>query len=224
MAAAMAETVAYVNRSRASMPPGTVPPFIVRFDAGTVPVGNLVFTDESGKLDLKDLQDTALFKVRPMFATLPGVSAPPPFGGSPRTIVISANPDRLRAYNMSPDEVVGALAKGNMIGPSGNVRIGDIMPMVPMNSVATTVEEFGDIAIRTEGTRTIFVRDIGQVEDSADIQMGYALVNGRRTVYIPVTKRADASTLTVVSLVKESLMPLSSSMVMNMTPFAEPGI
>jgi multidrug efflux pump subunit AcrB len=205
MAAAMAETVAYVNRSRASMPAGTVPPFIVRFDAGTVPVGNLVFTDESGKLDLKDLQDTALFKVRPMFATLPGVSAPPPLGGSPRAIVISANPDRLRAYNMTPDEVVGALAKGNSIGPAGNLRIGDVMPMVPMNSVVATVAEFGDIAIRTQGTRTIFVRDIGEVEDSADIQMEYALVNGRRTVYIPVTKRADASTLTVVRLVKDSL-------------------
>jgi multidrug efflux pump subunit AcrB len=205
MAAAMSETVAYVNRSRASMPAGTVPPFIVRFDAGSVPVGNLVFTDESGKLDLKDLQDTALFRVRPMFATLPGVSAPPPFGGSPRTVVVSADPDRLRAYNMSPDEVVAALAKGNAISPAGNVRIGDTMPMVPVDSVATNVEQLGDVAIRTQGTRTIFVRDIGTVEDSADIQMGYALVNGRRTVYVPVTKRADASTLTVVNLVKENV-------------------
>src|ERR1043166_4368667 len=84
MARAMAETVSYVNRSRAFMPPGTVPPFVMRFDAGSVPVGNLVFSDESGKLGLKDLQDAALFRVRPLFATLPGVSAPPPFGGSPR--------------------------------------------------------------------------------------------------------------------------------------------
>jgi multidrug efflux pump subunit AcrB len=205
MSAAMSETVAYVNRSRASMPAGTVPPFIIRFDAGSVPVGNLVFTDESGKLDLKDLQDTALFRVRPMFATLPGVSAPPPFGGSPRTVVVSADPDRLRAYNMSPDEVVEALAKGNAISPAGNVRIGDTMPMVPVDSVATTVEQLRDVPIRMQGTRTIFVHDIGKVEDSADIQMGYALVNGRRTVYIPVTKRADASTLTVVNLVKENL-------------------
>ena len=81
MASAMAETVAYVNRARAFMPVGTVPPFVVRFDAGSVPVGSLVFTDETGKLGLKDLQDAALFKVRPLFATLPGVSAPPPFVG-----------------------------------------------------------------------------------------------------------------------------------------------
>src|SRR5438874_4730318 len=100
MSRAMAETVSYVNRSRAFMPTGTVPPFVMRFDAGSVPVGELVFTDETGKLGLKDLQDAALFRVRPLFATLPGVSAPPPFGGSPRSVVIRADPDRLRAYNM----------------------------------------------------------------------------------------------------------------------------
>src|SRR5271163_5356311 len=108
MAGAMAETVGYVNRARAFMPPGTVPPFITRFDAGSVPVGDLVFTDTTGKLSLKDMQDAALFRVRPLFATLPGVSAPPPFGGAPRTIVINADPDQLRSYNMSPDEVVAA--------------------------------------------------------------------------------------------------------------------
>jgi multidrug efflux pump subunit AcrB len=205
MAGAMAETVSYVNRARAFMPTGTVPPFVMRFDAGSVPVGDLVFTDESGKLGVKELQDAALFRVRPLFATLPGVSAPPPFGGSPRAIVISANPNRLRAYNMSPDEVVQAITKGNTISPSGNVRFGDVMPMVPVNSVVTDVRTLSDVPIRSDGTRTIFVRDIGTVADSADIESGYALLNGRRTVYIPVTKRADASTLSVVTLVKENL-------------------
>ena len=80
-----------------------------------------------------------------------------------------------------------------------------MMPMVPINSVVTDVKQLGDVPIRSDGTRTVFVRDIGTVADSADIQTGYALVNGRRTVYIPVTKRADASTLTVVNLVKENL-------------------
>src|SRR5438477_8555445 len=126
MSRAMAETVAYVNRARAFMPPGTVPPFVMRFDAGSVPVGTLVFSDETGKLGLKDLQDAALVRVRPLFATLQGVSAPPPFGGSPRAVVINADPDRLRALNMSPDEVVNAISKGNSISPSGNVRIGDM--------------------------------------------------------------------------------------------------
>src|SRR6202140_947875 len=202
MAGAMAETVSYVNRARAFMPVGTGPPFVMRFDAGSVPVGDLVFTDESGKLSLKDLQDAALFRVRPLFATLPGVSAPPPFGGSPRTVVIHADPDRLRSYNMSPDEVVQALTKGNTISPSGNVRFGGMMPMVPVNSVVTDVQRLGDIPIRFQETRTIFVRDIGVAEDSEEIETGYALGNGRRTLYVPVTKRADASTLSVVSLVK----------------------
>src|SRR6185503_9346178 len=98
-------------------------------DAGSVPVGTLVFYSDDPKLVLKDLQDAALFKVRPLFATLPGVSAPPPFGGSPRALVINADPDRLRSYNMSPDEVVAAITKGNIISPSGNVRIGDQIPM-----------------------------------------------------------------------------------------------
>src|SRR5438270_11288646 len=109
MAAALAETVSYVNRSRAFMPTGTIPPFIMRFDAGSVPVGQLVFSSDDPNLKLKDLQDAALFKVRPLFATLPGVSAPPPFGGSPRTIVVRCDPDRLRAYGMSPEEVVAAV-------------------------------------------------------------------------------------------------------------------
>src|SRR6266566_986427 len=131
MATAMAETVSYVNRARAFMPTGTVPPFVMRFDAGSVPVGNLVFSSDDANIQLKDLQDAALFKVRPIFATLPGVSAPPPFGGSARTIVVSVDPDRLRSYNMSPDEVVTAITRGNTISPSGNVRIGDLLPMVP---------------------------------------------------------------------------------------------
>src|SRR5438552_9014808 len=94
MAAAMAETVQYVNRARAFMPPGTVPPFVMRFDAGSVPVGNLVFSSETRSV--AEMQDAALNLVRPLFATLPGVSAPPPFGGSARSIVVSVNPDRLR--------------------------------------------------------------------------------------------------------------------------------
>jgi multidrug efflux pump subunit AcrB len=170
-----------------------------------VPVGDLVFSDETGKLALKDLQDAALFRVRPLFATLPGVSAPPPFGGSPRTVVVSADPDRLRAYNMSPDEVVRAITNGNAISPSGNVRFGDQIPIVPVNSVVANVQHLGDVPIRSDGTRTIFVRDIGTVADSSDIETGYALVDGRRTVYIPVTKRADASTLSVVNLVKQNI-------------------
>src|ERR1700716_119406 len=203
MAQAVAETVSYVDRARAFMPTGTVPPFVMRFDGGSVPVGNLVFSSKTKTV--AELQDAALFKVRPLFATLEGVSAPPPFGSSQRTILVRADPGKLRAYNMSPDEVVRALSAGNTVSPSGNVRIGDLMPMVPVNSVVRDFKNLNNIPIRSLGTQTIFIRDIGTVEDGADIQTGYALVDGRRTVYIPVTKRADASTLAVVQAVKANL-------------------
>jgi multidrug efflux pump subunit AcrB len=106
---------------------------------------------------------------------------------------------------MSPDEVVQALSAGNTINPSGNIGIGDFLPMVPINSVVSDFKELNNIPIRSQGTRTIFIRDIGSVEDGADIQTGYALVNGHRTVYIPITKRADASTLAVVQAIKANL-------------------
>src|ERR1700678_2183768 len=98
MAQAMAETIGYVTRSRAFMPPGTISPFVTRFDSGSVPVGYLVLSSETKSIG--EIQDQALFKVRPMFASLAGVSAPPPFGGSQRTVVVRVDPDRLRSYRM----------------------------------------------------------------------------------------------------------------------------
>src|ERR1700730_842888 len=104
MAQAMAETVGYVNRARAFMPPGTVPPFITRFDAGSVAVGLLVFS--SPDRPPGEMEDFALNRVRPLFATLPGVSAPPPFGGNQRTIVVTLDPDKLQQYRISPGEAI----------------------------------------------------------------------------------------------------------------------
>lgn len=209
MSQAMSETVAYVNRARSFMPPGTVPPFIMRFDAGSVPVGNLVFS--SNTRSVGEMQDAALNRVRPLFATLPGVSAPPPFGGSARSIVINLKPDRLRSYKMSPDEVVAAIAAANLISPSGNMPIGGEYPMVPLNSVVRSIKDLESVPIRAGTYPAIFLRDVGQVVDGSDIVTCYALVNGRRTVYIPVTKRADASTLSVVNLVKENLPRFQSA-------------
>ena len=208
MAQAVAETVAYVNRSRAFMPPGTVPPFIMRFDSGSVPVGNLVFS--SNTRSVGEMQDAALNLVRPLFATLPGVSAPPPFGGAARTILINAKPERLRAYNMSPDDLVTALTAANTITPSGNVSVGDSYPMVPLNSVVSNIKDLEAVPVRTTSYPAVFVRDVATVTDGSDIITSYALVNGRRTVYIPVTKRADASTLTVVNLVRSNLAKFQS--------------
>jgi multidrug efflux pump subunit AcrB len=201
MAQALAETVGYVNRARAFMPPGTVGPFIMRFDTGSVPVGYLVLKSKTRSIG--EIQDQALFRVRPMFAALPGVSAPPPFGGNQRTVVIKIDPDRLRAYGLSPDAVITALTSGNTISPSGNARIADQMPIVPVNAMVRNPKELGNIPIRPEAD--VFLRDLGPIEDSSDIPVGYSLVNGKRAVYILVTKRADASTLSVVNEVKKNL-------------------
>src|SRR6185437_14161187 len=157
-----------------------------------------------------EMQDLALNRVRPLFATLPGVSAPPPFGGSARSIVVDLKPDRLRACNMSPDEVVAAIAAANTISPSGNMALGDKYPMVPLNSVVKNIKDLERVPIRTGSYPAIFVRDVAQVIDGSDIVTCYALVNGRRTVYIPVTKRADASTLSVVNLVKKNIPKFQS--------------
>ena len=206
MAQAMAETVSYVNRSRSFMPTGTVPPFIMRFDAGSVPVGYLVCSTDNPNVTIEKIQDAALFRVRPMFASLPGVSAPPPFGGNQRTIVIRADPERMKAYHLSPDEVVAAIAKGNVITPAGNVAINGKAPMVPVNSVVgENIKDLEKIPVRLGTDPTVYVGDIGFVVDAADVPTGYGLVNGKRSVYILVTKRADASTLSVVNEVKAKL-------------------
>jgi multidrug efflux pump subunit AcrB len=149
MAQAVAETVAQVNRSRAFMPPGTVPPFVVRFDGGSVPVGYLVFSSDSRSLG--EIQDLALNRIRPMFGTLPGVSAPPPFGGNQRSVVVRVDANRLRAHHLSGEEIVRALSRGNVVTPSGNVRIGDFTEMVPVNSVVRNVQELLSIPVRVGG-------------------------------------------------------------------------
>ncbi|MBI3416554.1 MAG: efflux RND transporter permease subunit [Verrucomicrobia bacterium] len=205
MSAAMSETVAYVNRARAFMPPGTPGPFITRFDAGSVPVGYLVFSTDNPARTVGQMQDAALNMVRPLFATLPGVSAPPPFGGGARTIVINVKPDRLKALGMSPDEIVTAMSQANTISPSGNMNLGDKYPIVPVNAVVKNIKDLEGVPLRVGANGAVFLRDVATVEDTSDIVTSFALVNGRRTVYMPVTKRSDASTLTVVELVKRSL-------------------
>ena len=203
MSQAMAETVAYVNRARAFMPPGTLPPFITRFDPGSVPVGHLVFSSETRSI--AELQDAALNLVRPLFATLPGVSAPPPFGGNARSVVVNLKPERLRSYHMSPEDVVVAINAANVVSPSGNIMMSGTYPMVPMNSVASNVKDLEAVPIKNGKFPAVFVRDVADVVDSSDIVTSYALVDGKRAVYVPVTKRADASTLDVATIVKDNL-------------------
>lgn len=209
MANAMAETVSYANRARSFMPPGTLPPFVMRYDAGSVPVGQLVFSSETRSLN--EIQDLALFKVRPMFASLPGVSAPPPFGGNQRTILIKADPERMRSYGLTPDELVTAIAKNNTISPAGNIRVGDFTLITPSNSVVDNFKELETIPLKVGTGTAIYVRDVASIENGADVTTGYALINGKRSVYIPVTKRTDASTWDVVKAIKKALPDMQAA-------------
>ena len=205
MSAALSETIAYVNRSRSFMPPGTPGAFVTRFDAGSVPVGNLVFSTENPTRTVGQMQDAALNMVRPLFATLPGVSAPPPFGGSARTILINVKPDRLRAYGLSPDDVVKAMTEANTMSPSGNLALPHSFPIVPTNAVVKNIQDLAAVPLKVTDKGAVFVRDIGEVSDGSDLLTSIAIVNGKRTVYMPVTKRSDASTLSVVELVKQNI-------------------
>jgi multidrug efflux pump subunit AcrB len=205
MSQAMAQVVGYVNRARSFMPAGAVQPFIVRYDAGSVPVGQLVFSSPTRSPG--EMQNIALNQVRPLFATLPGVSAPPPFGGNQRTVVVRLDPDRMRSYRISPEDAIGAVSKSTAVMPSGNVRTGDLMRLASTNAtIGGNVSELLDAPVRSSGPGpAVYLRDIATAEVGTDIITGYAHVNGRRTVYIQVTKRADASTLAVIERIKDAL-------------------
>lgn len=209
MGEAAAEVANNIARSKAYMPEGTVPPQVLRFDASSVPVGQLVF--ESENRTLNEIQDLASSRVRPMFSKIEGVSSPPPLGGNQRSIVIKVDPQQLRSYKVTPEEVIKAIIANNQPSPAGNVRIGNQALMTPINSLIDDPREFLDVPIRTGSGPTIFVRDLATVEDAADITVGYALIQGKRAVYIPVVKKADASTLSVVNNIKAALPTLQEA-------------
>lgn len=210
MAQAAGEVANNVSRAKSYMPEGTVPPQVIRFDASSVPVGQLVFSSKSKSLN--QIQDLASSRIRPMFSRIPGVSSPPPFGGNQRTIVIKIDPSLVRSYQLTPEEIIRAVVNSNQPSPAGNIRIGNKTLMAPVNSLVSKPKDFLNIPIRNGSGTTVFIRDVATVEDGSDITVSYALVNGRRAVYIPVVKKADASTLEVVSNLKKSMPELQNAL------------
>jgi multidrug efflux pump subunit AcrB len=210
MAQAVAEAAIYANRAKAFFPPGTVTPFIMKLDASMVPVAYATLSSDT--VPIKTLSDLLLFKVRPKLASLPGTTAPQPFGGSLRTIIVNLDPEKLRSKNLSPNEVASALDKGNTVTPSGNARILDQFPFVSVNSMVVHPKDLEKIPIRP-GTE-VYLRDLlkGPILDDMDIPLGWALVNGRRAVYMPILKTADASTLTVAGELRDNLQDMRDSL------------
>jgi multidrug efflux pump subunit AcrB len=203
IAQAMAQVTAMTFRATSFMPPGTLPAFILRFDAGSLPVGKLVFSSKT--LSESQVQDAALYQIRPMLGTLPGVSAPPPFGGKVRTIVVDLDPDRMQSYGLSPMNVVQAVLNSNLTLPSGNTPVGDLSAIVHTDAMAEDISDFRNVPLKLGAGPTVFIRDLGKVYDGTDIQTQVALVNGQPTVYMPVIMRAGASTVGVVNAVKAAL-------------------
>lgn len=210
MAQAAAELNSFSTRIQAAFPPGSNPPFIIRFDASTLPVGQLVLS--SDQRSNNELLDLANVYVRSTFTSIPGVVSSPPFGGNVRTIVINANPDLLRTHNLSPDQLVEALRLNNQTSPSGNIRIGDKMYITPSNTMIKEVKDFENIPLFKGTVQNLYLRDMATVSDGADMTSGYALVNGRRSVYLSIAKSADASTWEVVQNLKSQLPKIQSNL------------
>lgn len=210
MAQASAELSSFTNRIQAVFPLGSNPPFIIRFDASTLPVGQLVLTSE--KRSNNELLDMANVYVRSSFTSIPGLVSAPPFGGNIRTIVIKADPELLRSHNMTADQLVEAIRVNNQTAPSGNVRIGDKNYITPTNTTISKVKDFENIPLFKGAVQNLYLKDVATVEDGADITSGYGLVNGKRSVYLSIAKGADASTWEVVQNLKKAIPKIQSTL------------
>src|SRR5262245_28493239 len=202
MAQAMAQVVAMSDRAMSWMPKGTLPPMIMRMDAGSVPVGYLVLESEETSLGM--MGDLAQNVLRPLVQKyVPGTVAISPFGPNMRSIVINVDPQKLLDYNLTPKQVIDALAKGNTIIPAGNIYVKDSMPVVSNNATVDNIKDLGNIPLRME--KNVYLRDVATFQDDTDITYGYALVNGKKSVYLPIIKKDTGSTLTVVADVRKSM-------------------
>ena len=202
MGQAMAQVVAMSDRAMSWMPKGTLPPMIMRMDAGSVPVGYLVF--ESTETSLGAMGDLAQNIIRPLVQkNVPGTVAISPFGPNMRSIIINVDPQKLLDYNLTPQQVTDSLAKGNTIIPAGNLYIKDSMPLVSNNATVDNIQDLGNIPLRME--KNVYLRDVATIQDDIDITYGYALVNGKKSVYLPIIKKDTGSTLTVVADVHKSM-------------------
>ncbi|HJT35864.1 MAG TPA: efflux RND transporter permease subunit [Pirellulales bacterium] len=202
MGQAMAQVVAMSDRAMSWMPKGTLPPMIMRMDAGSVPVGYLVF--ESENTSLGDMGDLAQNIVRPLVQKyVPGTVAISPFGPNMRSIIINVDPHKLEQYNLTPKDVSEALARGHNIIPAGNIYPNDSMPQVCNNATLVDIKHIGDIPLRLGWN--VYLRDVSVIQDDTDITYGYALVNGKASVWMPIIKKPEGSTLDVVADVRANM-------------------
>ncbi len=189
------------------LPPGTLPPVVLSFDAANLPV--CLITLKGAGLNETELKDTAQFTVRNQVANVPGASVPQPYGGRYRQIQIYVDPNKLQAAQMSVMDVVHAVNESNLILPAGDVRIGPKDYNIYANSQVPTPNDVNKIPLRTVGNASILVGDIGHAQDAGQLQTNIVRVDGQKSVYVPVLKQGgNSNTITIVNGVKTAVAHL----------------
>ncbi len=189
------------------LPPGTLPPVVLKFDASSLPV--CLVTVKGEGLTETELHDNAQFAIRNQIAVVKGAEIPPPFGGKYRQAMVYVDPYKLFSRQMTPMDVVDAVNQSNLILPAGDVKIGPSDYYVYSNSLVDKVADLNSIPIKTVGTSWVTVGDVGHAEDSNQIQYNVVRVDGQRSCYIPIMKQGgDTNTIEVVDGVRAMLTHL----------------
>ena len=189
------------------LPPGTLPPVVLKMDASSLPVCLLTF--KGAGLNETQLRDIAQFNVRNQIGSVPGSSSPPPFGGRYRQIMVYTDPYKLEAHQLSPMDVVRAINNANLILPAGDVPIGSLDYNIYTNSQLDTVSQINDVPIKMVGQSPVRVADIGYARDAQQIQVNVVRVDGQRSVYTPIFKQGgDTNTIAVVDGMRKAVAHL----------------
>lgn len=189
------------------LPPGTLPPVVLKMDASSQPVCLVTFKGQG--MNETQLRDQAQFNVRNQLASVPGASVPQPFGGRYRQIMIYADPNKLEAYQLSPMDLVRTVNSSNLILPAGDVQIGTLDYNIYTNAQVSSIADLANMPIKTVGMNTVRVRDVATAKDSYQIQTNVVRVDGQRSVYVPVLKQGgDTNTIAVVNGVRETITHL----------------
>jgi len=201
---AMSQVTSYAMSDMFYLPPGTIPPMIMPFDpTASVPI--CLVSISSPSMSEKELYDVAYYELRNKLQSIQGVIAPAVYGGKLRRILAYVDREALQARNMSPMDVVTALQEQNVFIPTGNAKFGDLDYHIISNAMTKTVDEINDIPIRSDGETMVFMRDVGEVKDSSQIQSNIVRINGRRQVYIPIYRQPGSNTIQITDSIKTQL-------------------
>ena len=189
------------------LPPGTLPPVVLKFDASSLPVALVTVKGEG--LNETQLHDYAQFQIRNQIAVVPGAEIPGVFGGTYRQIMVYVDPYKLSSRQLSLMDVVGAINNSNLILPAGDVKIGPYDYFVYSNSLVDNMDELGKVPIKVNGHSWVTVNDVGKAEDSHQIQYNIVRIDGQKSAYIPVMKQGgDTNTIAVVEGVRQLIKHL----------------